>query len=79
MKINNATRLKVVAKFKQPSKDGTQHYPKISVLSGYEAGTLGCSEEVFEAVAENVTYDFATTFDTEYKSFKLTGVIKEVK
>ena len=76
MKINNATRLKVVAKFKQPSKDGTQQYPKISVLSGYEAGTLGC---VVEAVTENATYDFATIYDTEYKSFKLAGVIKEVK
>ena len=79
MKINNATRLKVVAKFKQPSKDGTQQYPKISVLSGYEAGTLGCVEDVFEAVTENATYDFATIYDTEYKSFKLAGVIKEVK
>ena len=79
MKYINATTLKVITKFKQPSVDGTKQYPRLSVLSGYEAGTLGCSEEIYAAVSEGMTYVFESVYDDKYGSFKLSRIMKEVK
>lgn len=79
MKYKNVTRLAVIAKFKQPSADGTKFYPKLSVLSGYEAGTIGCSEEIFAGVVEGKTYDFESVFDDKYESFRLSRIIGEAK
>lgn len=79
MKYVNVTRLKVITKFKQPSADGAKQYPKLSVLSGFEAGTIGCSEDIYNAVADGATYDFESVYDDKYGSFKLSRILKEVK
>lgn len=79
MKYTNVTRLKVIAKFKQPSADGAKQYPKLSVLSGYEAGTIGCSEDIYNAVVESKAYDFESVYDDKYGNFKLARIIGEVK
>lgn len=79
MNIIGVSKINVLTKFKTESADGTKKFPKLSILVGNEAGTISCSEEVFNAVEAGKAYEFETAYNDVYKSFKLSRVLQAVK
>lgn len=79
MNIRGISVMTVLTKFTTDSADGTKKYPKLSVLIGNEAGTLSCSEEIYNTVETGKKYEFETTYNDTYKSFKLSRVLQVAK
>lgn len=75
MKIYGTSTMKVISKSTTKSKDGQNTYYKLGVLIGSEAGMISCSEEIYNLVQENGTYNFGTVYDDSYKSFRIYNVI----
>lgn len=77
MKINViAKNVRVLAKEATPSRDGQSKYYKVTVLIGSEAGSVSCSEEVFDIVENEKVYDLSAVFNSEYKTFKFESLAK---
>lgn len=74
--ISRAENVRVLAKTSEKSRDGQSTYYKLAVLQGAECGTVSCSEEAFNMVENDKVYDFATTFNDAYKSYKIDKVVK---
>ena len=75
MNIYGTSKMTVISKDKQKSKDGTKDYYKLGVLIGSEAGMISCPEEVSKLVEVGKTYDFTTAYNDQYKSFRLTDAL----
>lgn len=76
-KIQNVTKLFVIKKsssvWEKDGKTGTNL--KFIVLQGDNAETFSCSEDVFKVVEEYKEYHFVTEFNSDYKSFRIVGLI----
>ena len=79
MNIIGTSTILVLSKFKTKSADGTKEYPTVSLMVGNEAGTMSCSEEVFNAVDSGKTYMVESVYNEQYKSFKFSRVLQQVK
>lgn len=57
------------------SQDGKTDYFDLGVVSRTgEAGTFGCTKEVYEDIALMKEYCFVAQFNTEYKTFRIISV-----
>lgn len=76
MKIVNTTKLFVLNKvIVDGVKDPSKKYPKLVVAQDEDAGTLNCSEEVYNKVEPNNVYTFVTEYNEKYESFRIADVI----
>lgn len=74
MTINSISRLQVLNKEKQPSKDGTKIYCRIAFLQGMDAGNITVPDETYNIIEVGKTYDFHTAYNDAYKSFTIRGI-----
>lgn len=58
----------------QGKKDPSKTYYYLGVIADNELGEIGCTEEVYNYCEMGKTYDFTTSFKTEFQQFLLTGV-----
>lgn len=58
----------------QGKKDPSKTYYTLGVIADNELGEIGCDEETYKLCEVGKTYDFATSYRSEYQQFLLTGV-----
>ena len=76
MKIQNTTKLLVLAKnAKEGIKDPTKTYYSLVVMQDTDAGSLNCSEEIYNSVEENKINTFITEYNQQYDSFRIIGIV----
>ncbi|MDR2546771.1 MAG: hypothetical protein LBC96_04570 [Lachnospiraceae bacterium] len=75
MRIKVESVLSVISKpeFTTSKNDPNQKFYKIGIISGDEAGMLGCSEIVYGQVEAGNTYVFKGEYDAQWKSLRLTS------
>lgn len=76
-RIKNTTRMMVVKKINDTwVKDGkTEKSCKLIILQDDTTDTFSCSEDILAQVEEYKEYDFITTYNKEYKSFRIAGLL----
>ena len=79
MNITTSTKLTIMTKTATPSKDGTNTYYKLGVVSGSECGMVSCNKDIYEAVEQAKTYDFEAVFNDQYKTFRLNRLLGACK
>lgn len=71
-KFDNA--LVMTKKEVEGKKDPTKKYYSLGVVADNELGEINCSEEVFNRCEVGVTYDFATSYRTDFQMFMIFGI-----
>lgn len=78
MKIKNVTeKMLIVTKKITSAKDNPDlKYFKLGVMTeDDELGEVSCGKEIFELVEKGKEYSFSVVFDTQYKSYKIVGLV----
>lgn len=77
MVISNVTKLFVVTKKETVSaKNPSRKFFKLGVMtSDDELGEISCSEEIFNSVEKGKEYNFTTSYNDTYKSFRIEGIV----
>lgn len=72
MRLALSTKLTVLAKESRNS-NGKDYY-SITVLQDSQAGTINCTEDVYNSVLPMKDYEISLTYNSEYKSLRADSV-----
>jgi hypothetical protein len=78
MRIKCKFNALVVGKKSNVSAKNGQTYYQLAIATNGEAGNIGCTQEIYEAVEEMKAYNFEAEFNSQsqWNPFYLTTVIK---
>lgn len=74
MKLTGKMKITVLAKESKKNETSGKMSYGLTVMQNAEAGSITCTEEVFNAVKPMHSYDMFGTYDDKYSYMKLTGV-----
>lgn len=74
MKAVLQAKFLVVGKAANDSKDGEKTYYKLAVGQGGEAGSISCTEDVYNTVQEMQHYVFGLEYNDQYKTLRIVGM-----
>lgn len=74
MKVVSQAKFLVVGKSANESKDGQKTYYKLAVAQGGEAGSVSCTEDVYNIAQEMQQYVFGLEFNDQYKTLRIVGM-----
>lgn len=74
MKLTGKMALTVLSKEVRHSDSTGKDSYNLAVLQGSEAGSITCTEDVFNGIKPLHTYDFYGTYDDKYNYMKITSV-----
>lgn len=74
MKINGTAVITVLGKESTTSETTGKTGYKLAVMQGSEAGSIGCTEEVYNNVEVLNKYNAQLTYDDKYNYARLTAV-----
>lgn len=70
--FNNA--MVMTKKKNESKKEAGRFFYSVGVVANNELGEISCSEEVYNQTEIGKTYDFATTYRTDYQMFSLSSI-----
>lgn len=73
MRLASTMKAKVIAKGTTKGSDGKEYY-RVTVLQGMESGILGLPLDAYNLVKVDEETVFNTEYNSEYKSFRITGI-----
>ena len=74
MKINGTAKVTVLGKEATISETTGKTGYKLAIMQGSEAGSIGCTEDVYNSVEVLNRYDAVLTYDDKYNYARLTSV-----
>ncbi len=80
MKLALTTRVLIVGKAEEKSRDGQSTYYRISVASeNAQAGTLNCSQDAYNKAVTMKQADLSCVYDDKYNSLRVTDILPVTK
>lgn len=77
MRLVSTMKAKVIAMGTTKSKDGQTTYYRVTILQGMESGMLSVPEDTYKLITPDKEFVFNTEYNSEYKSFRITGIAAE--
>ncbi|TCL59972.1 hypothetical protein EDD76_103163 [Kineothrix alysoides] len=74
MKLSLNCGVMILAKNSRVGTNGNTYY-NLAILQDSEAGTISCSKEVFESVDPMKPYGLQFSYNDQYKSLSVSGVL----
>lgn len=74
MKIKSIVNATVMGKESKLIESTGRTSYTLAIMQGAEAGSIGCTEDVFNVVKPLCSYDLTGTYDDKYNYMRITGV-----